>query len=156
MCMCKAPQYYFSVHVIPLTCNVWIYNNHTTWVMLVFVPTCTNLFIVNIDLTITTEKLVEFFGTMEERWVDSVGFWLELPKSKRDEVDGIYQSPTQRRDAYLDLYVSSHPCPSWKTVAEALNTVFLHHQADVVENTYVQGIYHCYTHHCIVPRVNTR
>ena len=64
---------------------------------------------------------------------------LDLPYSKREEVIGNYQSPTQRRDAYLDFYVSDHPCPSWRTVAKALRYVDLDHQANIVERTYVQG-----------------
>ena len=97
------------------------------------------LFIVHIDLTITTEKLVELFGTVDEQRVDNVGAWLDLPYSKREEVKGNYQSHTQRRDAYLDLYASDHPYPSWKTVARALRVVGLPHQAAEVERTYVQG-----------------
>ena len=97
------------------------------------------MFVVHIDLTITTEKLVELFGTVDEQRVDSIGRWLDLPDSKTEEVKGNYQSPTQRRDAYLDLYVSDHPYPSWQTVAEALRGVGLGHQADEVERTYVQG-----------------
>ena len=99
------------------------------------------LFVVHIhvDLTITTEKLVELFGTVHEQQVDIAGLWLFLPRPKIKEVKAIYQSPTQRRDAYLDLYVSDHPYPSWKTVAGVLREVGLHHQADEVERTYVQG-----------------
>ena len=52
----------------------------------------------------------------------------------------MYQSPTQQRDAYVDLYARDHPYPSWKTVAEALRRgVGLPHKADEVERTYVQG-----------------
>ena len=99
------------------------------------------IFIFNKDITITTKKLVELFGTVNERQlVDRIGIWLRLPGSKREEVRWNYQSLTQRRDAYLDLYVSHHPYPSWKTVTEALRGVDLHHQADVVEWTYVQGM----------------
>ena len=99
----------------------------------------TLLFVVRIDLTITTEKLVELFGTMDEQRVGDIGHSLELPLSKIGKVTGNFQSPTQRRDAYLDLYASDHPYPSWKTVAEALRQVGLDHQADEVERTYVQG-----------------
>ena len=98
------------------------------------------LFVVNTDLTITTEKLVELFGTVDEQQrVDYTGAWLGIPYSKIEEVKGNYQSPTQRRDTYLDLYVSDHPYPSWKTVARALGDAGLGHQAAEVKRTYVQG-----------------
>ena len=96
-------------------------------------------FVVNTDLTITTEKLVELFEAMDDGYLDSLFIWLELPQSKRDEILRNYHSPSQRREAYLDLYATDHPCPSWRTVVEALRGVALYHQADVVESTYVQG-----------------
>ena len=101
-------------------------------------------FVVNTDLTITTEKLVELFATMDDGYVqDYVGTldeWLGLPRAKVAEMNRNYRSPSQRRDTYLDHYVTGHPCPSWRQVAKALCGVGLRHQADVVESTYVQGI----------------
>ncbi|MCG8621413.1 MAG: hypothetical protein MJE68_05335 [Proteobacteria bacterium] len=49
------------------------------------------------------------------------------------------RSPSQRREAYLDLYATGHPCPSWRQVAKTLHQFGLYHQADTVESTYVQG-----------------
>ena len=102
-------------------------------------------FVVNTDLTITTEKLIELFATMDDDYVESavrplnLDIVLDLPQSKVAEIDRNYRSSSQRRDAYLDLYATGHPCPSWTQVAKALRRVTLHHQADVVESTYVQG-----------------
>ena len=108
-------------------------------------------FVVNTDLTITTEKLVELFATMDDDFVDGAYYdivqghiirleeQLDLPRAKVAEMKRNYRSPSQRRDAYLDLYVTGHPCPSWRQVAEVLRGVGLRHQADVVESTYVQG-----------------
>ena len=100
-------------------------------------------FVVNTDLTITTEKLVELFATMDERSGQNpfiqLDVELDLPQSKVAELKRNYHSPSQRRDAYLDLYATGHPCPSWKQVAEVLRNFDLYHQADVVESTYVQG-----------------
>ena len=66
---------------------------------------------------------------------------LDLPESKvakmRRNVN--LHSPSQRIEAYLDLYATGHPCPSWRQVAVALHNVRLHHQARTVESTYVQG-----------------
>ena len=92
-------------------------------------------FVVNTDLTITTEKLVELFATMDDRHVQSSSIFfiklnkeLDLPQSKVAEMERNYHSPSRRKDAYLDLYVTSHPCPSWRQVAQALRDVDLHHQ----------------------------
>ena len=96
-------------------------------------------FVVNTDLTITTEKLVELFSTVVDTEVKAIALYLALPRSKVGEIIGNYHDPTQQRDAFLDLYTTYHPCPSWRIVAEALRGLNLPHQADVVERTYIQG-----------------
>ena len=63
-------------------------------------------FVVNTDLTITTEKLMELFATVEDVYVDNIELWLDLPYTKINEIKRNYQSPIQKREAYLDLYVS--------------------------------------------------
>jgi hypothetical protein len=101
-------------------------------------------FVVNTDLTITTEKLVELFTTMDVGINKIVPVYnldkqLDLPESKVTEMRRHPHNLSQRREAYLDLYVTGHPCPSWRQVAEILRRVGLHYQADTVESTYVQG-----------------
>ena len=95
------------------------------------------------DLTITTEKLMELFAPLGTEMVDGLGGkdCLGLPLSEIDRIQKDYQSPTQRKEAYLDLYVHQHPCPTWGRVAGVLRSsrVKLPQQADLVENTYVKG-----------------
>jgi hypothetical protein len=79
---------------------------------------------------------------MKDDMLDILGYWLDLPRIKTDEVKRNFHSPSQRREAYLDLYATDHPCPSWSQVALALLVCGLHSQAVVVENTYVQGTVH--------------
>ena len=96
-------------------------------------------FVVNTDLTITNEKLMELFATVKEEYIDTIGQLLDLPHSKSKEVKRSYKNPTQKKEAYLDLYLNDYPCPSWRQVAKVLRGVDHPHQADVVESTYVQG-----------------
>jgi hypothetical protein len=65
--------------------------------------------------------------------------WLDLPHAKVAEMKRNLHSPSQWREAYLDLYATSHPCPSWTQVAGVLQYVGLHIQADTVESTYIRG-----------------
>ena len=97
--------------------------------------------IVYTDLTITTEKLMELFAPLDPEKVDRLGhqYCLGLPQSEIDRIQKDYQSPTQRKEAYLDLYVHQPPCPTWRQVARVLRLVNLRQQADLVENTYVKG-----------------
>ena len=96
-----------------------------------------------IDLTITTEKLMELFAPLDPENIDELGekYYLGLPQSEIDRILKEYQSPTQRKEAYLDLYVHQHPCPTWSKVAGVLRRqqVNLRQQADLVENTYIKG-----------------
>ena len=91
---------------------------------------------------------MELFVTMDDVYVGlGVKFTalreldesLDLPESKVSEMKRNLHSPSQRRGAYLDLYATGHPCPSWRQVAEALSRFHLDRQADTVDSTYVQG-----------------
>ena len=96
----------------------------------------------NTDLTITTEKLMELFAPLFPEKVDRLGdeLYLGLPQSEIDRIQKEYQSSTQRKEAYLDLYIHQHPCPTWRRVAGVLrHMVNFPQQADLVENTYVKG-----------------
>ena len=83
---------------------------------------------------------MELFAPLDPEKVDKLGGYLGLPQSERDKIQNDYQSPTQRKEAYLDLYVHQHPCPAWREIARVLcHKVNLPQQADLVENTYVKG-----------------
>ena len=77
---------------------------------------------------------------MDLKRVDLIVDYLELPKSEVDKINENYHNPTQRKEAYLDLYVHQHPCPSWDDVALLLCDLNLKEQAGLVENTYVKGM----------------
>ena len=95
------------------------------------------------DLTITTDKLMELFASVvNSKEVDRLGegYEIDLPSYEVDKIKKNYQSPTQRKEAYLDLYVDEHPCPTWQQVAKVLRDTFkLNQPADFVKNTYVKG-----------------
>ena len=93
------------------------------------------------DLTLTTERLVELFASVDDDVFDSMDFMLlNTPFSKRNEFKMNYKNPAQRKEAYLDYYVHNNPLASWTKIADMLNTYNLPQQAAVVENTYIQGI----------------
>ena len=86
---------------------------------------------------------MELFAPLDPENVDKLGGrgYLGLQQSEIDKIQRSYQSPTQRKEAYLDLYVYQHPCPSWREVSRLLHSrsFKLLQQADLVENTYVKG-----------------
>ena len=91
---------------------------------------------------------MELFTPLDPEKVDILRYYLHLPQSEGNKIQKDYQSPTQRKEAYLDLYIHQHPSPAWSKVARVLrHDLNLHQQADLVENTYVKGIY---TRHTVV------
>ena len=97
--------------------------------------------IVCADLTITTDKLMEQFASMDLERVDELGESLHLPRSEVDKIKVNYDDPSKRKEAYLDLYVHQHPCPSWQRVVKVLRgyPFDLSPQANFVESTYLKG-----------------
>ena len=91
------------------------------------------------DPTLTADNLMEVVKGVEDHWRD-LGRWLGVPWSKRSEIITLYHSDHHRMQALADLYTTHHPTPSWKAVAEALQGVRLHRQADEVTTKYVKGM----------------
>ena len=84
---------------------------------------------------------MELFSPLDPEKVDKLGGkdYLDLPPSEVDRIQKDYQSPAQRKEAYLDLYVHQHPCSSWSDINAVLINADLPQQANLVENTYVKG-----------------
>ena len=104
------------------------------------------------DLTLTTDRLVELFQSVERpphlqtsflvsNRSHDIGKDLGLPKSALEEIERSYRSWAKCKEAYLDTYIHHHPCPSWKRISELLERYFLEQQAREVEGTYVQGMH---------------
>ena len=73
---------------------------------------CRIIFVVSIaycyfdtDLTLTTERLMELFASVDDENVDGVSSYFSIPSSKVDELQINYQNSTQRMEAYFDCYV---------------------------------------------------
>jgi len=82
---------------------------------------------------------MEVVKEVEDQW-DLLGFQLDVPQSKREEISRYYQSDHWRMAATLDYYVRQSPNLSWKKIAQALQVTKLHEQADAVTTKYVKGM----------------
>ena len=102
---------------------------------------CDHCLLVHTDLTVTTDRLMDLFQSVEDPdMIDwGIGVLLGLPQSAIDEIKSSYQSAARRKEAYLDTYANQHPWPSWKTVVGVLQQCNLYQQSDDVKSTYVQG-----------------
>ena len=115
-------------------------------------------FLVPTDLTLTTDRLMELFQSVEDLGRQrprgsyviilrrhDIGSYLGLPQSALEEIRRSYQSRAKCKEAYLDTYIHHHPCPSWKKISEVLRECFLSQQASEVNNTYIQGMQYVHT-----------
>ena len=99
---------------------------------------------------------MELFASLDHEKIDELGSqdYLGLPQSEIDKIQENFQNPTRRKEAYLDLYVHQHPCPTWSPIARILRWVQLPQQADLVDSTYVNGtqdtLLSIYYHACYI------
>ena len=70
------------------------------------------------DDTLTITNLCNALSEVED--VYSLGFGLDVPDSKRDQIRSQYPTPAQQLQPMLDEWLTSHPAPSWRVVLEAL------------------------------------
>ena len=101
---------------------------------------------------------MELFAPLDPEKVDKLGREYNLPQSEIQRLQKGYQSSTQKMEAYLDLYVHQHPCPSWSKIADVLYWADLSQQASLVENTYIKGTHktYCETGICILNNLQCR
>ena len=69
----------------------------------------------------------------------SIGFFLNIPLSKLDAIEGQHSSPDQHSRACSDLYITGHPSPSSKGVAYALYLGDHLEELEVVQKKYLKG-----------------
>ena len=55
----------------------------------------------------------------DEEWYNC-GAWLDVPESQRDEIRSQYSTEKERKSALFNIYLTSHPAPSWQHVADSV------------------------------------
>ena len=70
--------------------------------------------------------------------VGGVGEWLQIPRSKPDELELQYDRRQLPR-AYSTVFLTDNPSPSWSTVALAFWEAGEHGALEVVQKLYLKG-----------------
>ncbi len=73
----------------------------------------------------------------------NLGWGMDIPRSKLNQVNEHYQTDVQRVQASLDHWRRTHPAPSWKLLARALREVGEEALAEEVARRYVRSVYMC-------------
>ena len=68
-----------------------------------------------------------------------VADWLQIPRSKRDEIKQQYASVPDHKRAYINYFLTEHPAPQWKLVAISLWKSGELESLDVVCKLYFKG-----------------
>ena len=56
-------------------------------------------------------------------WWGSLGNWLFIPKSKRDEIERLYSDDSKWCQALIQYWLDLDPSPSWRRVITALDSI---------------------------------
>ena len=68
--------------------------------------------------TLTVSNVYD--ALVEVKELDLMGDGLKIPKSKQQDINRRYSSDSQRKHAIIEEFISNHPAPSWRLVAEFL------------------------------------
>ena len=64
---------------------------------------------------------------------------LQIPDSKVAEMEQLYPDLSQRQSALIQLWLNSHPAPSWELVCAALYAEEEYEVLENVQNKYFKG-----------------
>ena len=81
-----------------------------------------------VDMTFTPMNVLR--AVREVKNTDSLGRYLGVPLSKRDEIESQFSSEAQQRKAYINYFIKHDPEASWRSVICALDRM---NQPDSVE-----------------------
>ena len=92
-----------------------------------------------LEPTLTLTNLTTLLKNVD--W-NNVGSWMDIPGAKRNMIRQQYASgddESQCRQKCWELYLTEHPLPSWKQVAEALYQTDHLEELEIVQNMYFKG-----------------
>ena len=106
-----------SVHISPHTCTYTYMYMHT-------------------EPSLTLDTLTSVLDGIQR--LDDVGAWLQIPYTKREELQRQYDRGQLPR-VFSTVFVTDNPSPSWSTVTFALWQEGEHGALEVVQKLYLKG-----------------
>ena len=71
--------------------------------------------------TLTVSNLYDALEEVKE--LDKIAMYLDIPESKKQDINSRYSSDNQRKHTLIEEFVNNHPAPSWRLVAEFLYNI---------------------------------
>ena len=72
------------------------------------------------ELSLTSHNLSTVLDSMDDGLWDVFSRYVNIPESEVVRIMSKYSSNKERKQAAIDYFISSHPAPSWRLVANAL------------------------------------
>ena len=110
---------------------MYVYNAHCPFFMMIII----------LDPTLTLSNLTPLLERIS--WYN-MDWWMDIPGATVSMIHSSGGDDSQRGQRFCEVYLSDHPAPSWKQVAEALYRPDLNGQEcieelEVVQKKYLRG-----------------
>ena len=90
------------------------------------------LYLSAVDMTFTTRNVQR--AVREVKNTASLGIFLGVPRSKRDEIKKQFSSVPQQVKAYINYFMEHDPVASWRAVIVALDEMREKEAADAIRH----------------------
>ena len=98
-----------------------------------------------VEPNVTAKRLIKALnGVAAEDW-DKIGRHLYIARMKRDEIQDMYDTEAERKEALLKEYANMHSCTSWWDVCTALRLNDYQELANKVKAKYIGEL--CVSYH---------
>ena len=91
------------------------------------------------ESTLTLSRLSSLLDSVND-W-HTLSYWLDIPSSKYNVIKSQHFNVTERNKALCDWYLTNHPAPSWRHIAEGLYGAGEHEVLEVLRDqvNYLKG-----------------
>ena len=72
------------------------------------------------ESSLTSKNLSTVLDIMEDMLWEVFGLFVNIPPSELNRIKSQYSSDRKCKHAFIDLFISKHPAPSWTLVAHTL------------------------------------
>ena len=85
------------------------------------------------------ENLINVLTEIKDWSSDGLPFYLRVLGSKVEELEKLYPDLTQHKSALMQVWLDTHPSPSWELVCYALFVNKDYEALEVVQKKYFKG-----------------
>ena len=92
-----------------------------------------------VESSLNRPNLNALLDDISDDWFN-IGKFLNIPPSKRDEISNLHESNHLRSHACWQEYVTEHPIPTWRLLAEGLYRFDYLEELEFTKREYLEGM----------------